>query len=343
MSDGLPWFRAYAKMVDDEKLRLLAFEDRWHFVAILCCKCAGLLDKGDALPLLRRKMGVKLGLAARDLDAMADRLAELNLIDPETFQPIGWGDRQYQSDSSYERVKRHRAKREAQGLPAQPTIPKAMREAIYARDGHVCTYCGSGFDLTLDHAVPESRGGGHDESNLVTACRQCNASKRDLTRDEFLARNGDETLLKQSLSVCGSTAPGEVALALKAIAAKTSFSDWWAVYPHKTGRKPCEAKWKASGLDAIADTLIADTVKRAAQDSGWLGGYVPNPLTYLNQERWNDDLRAAPVARAAVSEPSKTLGAMLKIRGMSNGMADHRTATRANEIALLGSGSDPGE
>lgn len=343
MSDGLPWFRAYAKMVDDEKLRLLAFEDRWHFVAILCCKCAGLLDKGDALPLLRRKMGVKLGLASRDLDAMADRLAELNLIDPETFQPTGWGDRQYQSDSSYERVKRHRAKREAQGLPAQPTIPKAMREAIYARDGHACTYCGSRFDLTLDHAVPESRGGSHDESNLVTACRQCNASKRDLTRDEFLARNAGETLLKQSSSVCGSSA-GDVALVLEAIAAKSRFADWWAVYPLKVGKKPCEAKWKSRKLDAIADTLIADTLHRAANDSGWLGGYVPNPETYLNQERWNDDLRTAPVARPAAPEaPSKTFGAMQKLQGIKHGLAGNRTAERPYEAALVGPGSDTGE
>jgi len=52
------WFRAYADMVDDEKLRLLAFEDRWHFVALLCCKRAGLLDNGDPHDLLCRKVAV---------------------------------------------------------------------------------------------------------------------------------------------------------------------------------------------------------------------------------------------------------------------------------------------
>lgn len=62
----MPWFRAYTKMVDDEKLRLLAFEDRWHFVAILCLKGAGVLDEND--PLLMRKVAVKLGLDLRALD-----------------------------------------------------------------------------------------------------------------------------------------------------------------------------------------------------------------------------------------------------------------------------------
>jgi hypothetical protein len=50
----LTWFRMYSEAVDDEKLRLLAFEDRWHFVAILCCKAKRILD-GDN-ELTRRKI-----------------------------------------------------------------------------------------------------------------------------------------------------------------------------------------------------------------------------------------------------------------------------------------------
>ena len=45
----LPWFRTYTRMVDDDKLKLLAFEDRWHFVALLCLKGEGLLDVGENL------------------------------------------------------------------------------------------------------------------------------------------------------------------------------------------------------------------------------------------------------------------------------------------------------
>lgn len=267
MKAELPWFRMYADAIDDEKLRLLSFEDRWHFVAILCCKRKGILDTDDSPALLRRKMAVKLGLAARELDAMADRLGELGLIDPETFQPAAWDQRQFKSDTSKERVRAHRER---------------MKQG-------------------------------------------CNVTETDA-----------------SVSVTASA--GDVVLALEAIAAKTSgFADWWAVYPHKTGRKPCEAKWKAAGLDAIADTLIADTLKRATKDSGWLGGYVPNPLTYLNQERWNDDLRAAPVARPAASAPSKTLGAMQTLQGIRHGLAGNRTAERTDQVALLGAGSDPGE
>jgi hypothetical protein len=104
MSRHLPWFRLYAEMVDDEKIRLLAFEDRWHYVALLCCKCQGLLDAGDSRELLERKLAVKLGLQLRELETVAGRLAEVGLIDPDTFQPLGWEGRQMRSDSSRERV-----------------------------------------------------------------------------------------------------------------------------------------------------------------------------------------------------------------------------------------------
>lgn len=106
MSKKLPWFRAYTEMVDDEKLRLLAFEDRWHFVALLCLKGQGVLDESDAL--LFRKVAVKLGVDMRTLEEVARRLAEVGLIDEKTLQPLAWDDRQYKSDSSAERTRAYR-------------------------------------------------------------------------------------------------------------------------------------------------------------------------------------------------------------------------------------------
>lgn len=109
MSKTMPWFRAYTEMVDDEKLRLLAFEDRWHFVALLCLKGQGLLDEGG--PLLMRKVAVKLGLSVREVEEVARRLAEVELIDKATLQPLAWDDRQMKSDSSADRVKAYRERK----------------------------------------------------------------------------------------------------------------------------------------------------------------------------------------------------------------------------------------
>ena len=109
MNRSMPWFRMYSEAVDDEKLRLIAFEDRWHFVALLCCKAAGILDGEDA-NLRMRKVAVKLGLDLRELGEVARRLDEVGLICKETLQPLAWDDRQFRSDSSTERVKAYREK-----------------------------------------------------------------------------------------------------------------------------------------------------------------------------------------------------------------------------------------
>jgi hypothetical protein len=109
---GLPWFRLYGETVDDAKLRLLAFEDRWHYIAILCCKAQGILDETKP-DMLDRMVGAKLGLAARELDEARRRLIEVGLISLN-WQPSGWERRQYVSDTSNERVRRHREKLKAQ-------------------------------------------------------------------------------------------------------------------------------------------------------------------------------------------------------------------------------------
>lgn len=111
---ALPWFRMYHRMVDDEKLRLLAFEDRWHFVALCCLKADGLLDEADT-DLRSRKIAVKLGVQVRELEEIARRLREVELID-ETLSPVAWEDLQYRSDNSSERVRKFREKQRGNGV-----------------------------------------------------------------------------------------------------------------------------------------------------------------------------------------------------------------------------------
>lgn len=65
-----------------------------------------------------------------------------------------------------------------------------LRSKIFNRDNYTCQYCGErGKKLECDHVMPISRGGGNEESNLVTACFKCNRSKRDKTPKEWGARH----------------------------------------------------------------------------------------------------------------------------------------------------------
>lgn len=101
----MQWFRMYAEAVDDDKLRLLAFEDRWHFVALLCLKSGGVLDSDPAT--LERRVSIKLGVVPADLAEVKRRLKEVGLIGDD-WQPTGWRKRQFESDKSTERTRKWR-------------------------------------------------------------------------------------------------------------------------------------------------------------------------------------------------------------------------------------------
>ena len=57
---------------------------------------------------------------------------------------------------------------------------KYSRSGILIRDNFTCQFCGAKPQmnlLTLDHVVPRSKGGKTNWTNIVTACKDCNANK----------------------------------------------------------------------------------------------------------------------------------------------------------------------
>lgn len=59
------------------------------------------------------------------------------------------------------------------------------RQNVFKRDSYSCQYCGTSKDLTLDHVLPRSRKGRSSWTNLVTACKSCNARKGDALPEEI--------------------------------------------------------------------------------------------------------------------------------------------------------------
>lgn len=63
----------------------------------------------------------------------------------------------------------------------------ADRMILYARDRHICAYCGVIHEprvLTIDHVLPKSKGGKNTWVNCVTACKPCNHRKGNRTPEE---------------------------------------------------------------------------------------------------------------------------------------------------------------
>lgn len=49
----------------------------------------------------------------------------------------------------------------------------------YLKEERKCIYCGSASDLTIDHIIPQSKGGPDIAANSILACKSCNSSKGD--------------------------------------------------------------------------------------------------------------------------------------------------------------------
>lgn len=74
--------------------------------------------------------------------------------------------------------------------------------------------------------------------------------------------------------------------------AEKRFEEFWAAYPKKVGKKAAEAAWKKIKPDTALHDRIMTAIGRARVTEQWQrenGRYIPNPATWLNQGRWDDE------------------------------------------------------
>ena len=69
-------------------------------------------------------------------------------------------------------------------IPRWARTPPVTRRSVLRRDGGLCVYCSQPAD-TIDHVIPRSRGGTHDWSNVVAACKRDNLVKADQLLSEL--------------------------------------------------------------------------------------------------------------------------------------------------------------
>jgi 5-methylcytosine-specific restriction endonuclease McrA len=66
-------------------------------------------------------------------------------------------------------------------------IPRVTKYGLHNREKGHCAYCGRQISLkeaTIDHILPQSRGGNDSWTNVALACRRCNLRKGNQTMKE---------------------------------------------------------------------------------------------------------------------------------------------------------------
>lgn len=114
----MKWFKLHNDIIHDPKVRCLAFEDRWHFVALMCLTNDGTLD--EPIEFRHQLMEIELGLTGIDLSNLKQRLQRLGLINDD-WKPRNWDKRQESKDTTgAERQRRYREAQKASKRDAQP-------------------------------------------------------------------------------------------------------------------------------------------------------------------------------------------------------------------------------
>lgn len=68
----------------------------------------------------------------------------------------------------------------------------------------------------------------------------------------------------------------------------TEFDSFWNEYPSKKGKKEALRAWQRSKDKPTIESVVA-SIQRQKQSAQWRRGFVPNPATWINQGRWDDE------------------------------------------------------
>ena len=103
------------------------------------------------------------------------------------------------------------------------------------------------------------------------------------------------------------------------------FDDFWASYPKKVGKAEALKAWKRLKPDKDLRERIAAAVAAAKGSYQWSrenGRFIPNPATWLNQGRWDDEYTTAapePPRSGGTAKPN-TLGVLAQIIAEEEGV-----------------------
>lgn len=75
------------------------------------------------------------------------------------------------------------------------------------------------------------------------------------------------------------------------------FDDFWKAYPRKVGKEAARKVWRRLKPTASLHAKILSSIEKTKNSGQWRqdnGMYIPNPATWLNQGRWDDEMQPIP-------------------------------------------------
>ena len=113
-------------------------------------------------------------------------------------------------------------------------------------------------------------------------------------------------------------------ITLEELTINALFDEFWDAYPHRNGAK----KGKQAALKAFQKAAkktnpheIIEGARRYQHDRQAIDGFSPDPATWLNQARWNDDIEPPKPARMAGQQNTSRGGQIDDLASIAVGRA----------------------
>jgi uncharacterized protein YdaU (DUF1376 family) len=114
--------------------------------------------------------------------------------------------------------------------------------------------------------------------------RIANAWQSDGTQNQIQIREEDPPIVP----LAGDDTPKESSLSQR-------FERWWLTYPKRgrVGKGAASKSWNRIKPDENLTEIMIASVVLQLTSRRWLDGFIPNAATWLNQERWLDEVESS--------------------------------------------------
>jgi len=216
------WFRLYGEFAYDPKVQMLSEVDQRRLIMLFCMKCNEYETLQDVAVAFHMRISVDEWQSTKNTFVGLGFISEDNEL-------LNWDKRQFISDTSTARVRKHRM----------------MKKIGVDNDETLC--------------------------NVTVTAPEQNRTDTEQSRTEIIPLKSNNLIVRSGVAV------------------NNDFDVFWRAYPKKTGKDDARRAWSKK-KPVLIDVLQA--LEWQVPSEQWTkqnGQFIPNPATYLNQGRWQDE------------------------------------------------------
>lgn len=156
-----------------------------------------------------------------------------------------------------------------------------------------------------DEEIEKYQANSSAKAKAGKASAEARRKKAQASKDRKKAeREQKGTGVEQALNGC-ATNQEPITNNQEPVKTYASFDEFWSLYPKKVNRTKTEAKWEKLKVTDDLFSEIAENIRARLAAGEWREGekkFIPDPLTYLNGKRWEDEI-IPPVAPSGQDQP----------------------------------------